>query len=98
MKIARVKAERDTPSGTVEGGCLPTYRPLASKRPLIGRQTTGRRIHLTSIQADAATGRKVLHPVIADVGLRRPQVLPIRRGFDALGVDRHNAAAKAGAI
>ena len=77
------------PPGLLRTVAWSLHRPLASKGPLIERQTRRHRIDATSINVGTATRGDVLCEVVADVGFRRLQVGPISCGFDALGIDRH---------
>ena len=95
MKIAGVKAVRDTSIGLVQRGGILLHRPIAGQRPFIQAQPRGQLIHARLVQHCPAGRRKVLGALIPDIIFRRLQAAPIGGHFETAGIDRDQVIADA---
>src|SRR5215475_12917395 len=89
MHVASVETEVNLSRRPVQDSRLLADRPVARKRPLIERQSRGRTVDLDRIESGGFARREVLHTGVPDIRLRRLQVLPVSRRFEAAAFNRH---------
>src|SRR5262245_10581401 len=96
MHVTRMEAIHDLTGRGVQDRRRRAHRPFACQRPLIERQPARSRIRASTIQRRCVARSEVLAAIVSDVGLRRSQVRPISRSFEAAAFDGHDAAGYAG--
>src|SRR4030081_2671389 len=89
MKIASVKAIRDSPVGFVQNSGSFPHRPIARQRPIVELQSRRHGVDLRLVQYCAAARCKILGALITYILLRRLQAAPIRGGLRAASIDRN---------
>ena len=89
MQIAGVKAVHDPPVGLVQHRGLFPHCPITRQGPMIALQPLGGRIDATLVPYGTTWGRKVCGALIANIGFRRLQAVPIGGRFSTTGLDRN---------
>src|SRR5215218_6284035 len=77
MRVARVEPVGDAPAGLVEHDILAPDRPLAGEGPLVEPQALGELVGPAFVESGAVRGREVLAALVAEIRLRRPEVIPV---------------------
>src|ERR1700730_7312379 len=87
MQIAGVKAVHDPAADGVEHNGLLAHRPITREGPMIEPQSRGPNIDVTLVRYCAIPRNEILGALIADIGLRGPQTIQIRRRFHTTGIN-----------
>src|SRR5215211_5511236 len=90
--VTRVEPEGDASIGLVEYDVLRPGRPLAGKGPMAEAQALRDRVEAIAIQRRARRRAVLAAARGAEVGLGRPEVLPVGRRFHAGSFDRYELA------
>jgi hypothetical protein len=89
MQITSVEMKDDLSSCGLEYSNLSAIGPLAHKPPLVQSRMIRLGIEVFGIMFDTARRRKIFGAVIADVGLRRADIVHVSGGFNPLPVHIH---------
>src|SRR3954467_180936 len=92
MSVACVEAEGDGPAGLVEGDVLGPDRPLAGERPVVEAQALREGVGATVVHRWTLRRRELAAAPVAEISLRRAQVLPVGRRLHAQTFDRDGLA------
>ena len=92
MQIAGVKAVHDPPVGLVQHRGLFPHCPITRQGPMIALQPLGGRIDATLVPYGTTWGCKVRGALIANIGFRRLQAVPIGGRFSTTGLEPSNVA------
>src|SRR4051794_8447408 len=92
MRVARVEAVGDAPTGPVQRDVLTPDRPLAGEGPVIDAQVAGDLVDAARVTRDAAGGGEVLGAPMAEVRLGRAQMVPVGLRLHAQPFDGHGLA------
>src|SRR4051812_4180006 len=96
MRVARVEPEGDAPAGLVEHRMLAPDRPLAGQRPVVEAQASGDDVGAAFGERGAVRGGEALATSVAEVRLRRAQVVPVGLRLHAGPFDGDELAVDAG--
>ncbi len=83
-----MKAKGDPAAGLVQRRDLLPHRPIARQGPLVQAELGWVHVEPAAVGVHAIGRSEARGPLVADVGLRRLQRVPVRRELDAAGLDR----------
>src|SRR4051794_30812421 len=92
MRVARVEAEGDAPTGLSGYDVLTADGPTAGECPMVGAQVRGKLKRAWFVERPTVRRCEVLRSPVAEIRLARAQVLPIGLGLDAESFDRDELA------
>jgi hypothetical protein len=88
VEVPGLEAAREASAGLLGGRRLGTDRPAAREGPVPEPQPLRRGVGLRPVRHDVGGGGEPGGPVVAEVGLRGAERVPVGGGLDAAGVDR----------